>query len=256
MESLQKALANLRAYYKYNGGPNYTALADSTGLSESTVQRYLGQTLMKSPNYSSIISLAGAIGMETADLSLNRDLVDQMEKQQLADIVLELRKINVDELAANDAKWRERIAADQDAHRDDLRRANASSAEHLASVHKLHAEQIAHIHESYRAQMEQMRKASEQQLAHALDAQRSQSLHVQQENAAQIAALKDIAATQKEADEKSKDYLRRQVFFWRVFSLLILSALILLLIADVTNPTRGWIRFISDSLKLSYHTFG
>lgn len=255
MESLQKALANLRAHYKEHGGPSYAAIVDSSGLSESTVQRYLSATAIKNPNYNSIIAIAAAIGMETADLSINRDLVDQMDKQQLANLALELRKMNVDELNSNDAKWRERLDAEQLAHREELRRTNEASAEHLASVHKLHAEQIAGIHDSYRVQMEQMRKASEQQVAHALQTHQSQAAHLQQASAAQLATLQQISETQKAADEKSKDYLRRQVLFWRIFSILILAALILLLIADVMNPTRGWIRFISDGLRLSFHTF-
>lgn len=267
MESLQKALSNLRLYYKEHGGPNYPSIVDSTGLSESTVQRYLGTTIIKNPNYSSIISIATAIGMETTDLSINRDLVEQMDKQQLTDLVLELRKINIEELNSNDSKWRERLDSEQQAHRDEvlslnqehsseIRRINAANAEHIASVHKLHADQIASIHDSYRIQIEQMRKANEQQVAHALETHQAQSAHIQNASAVQLETLKKISETQKAADEKSKDYLRRQVLFWRVFSILIITAFILLLIADVTNPTRGWIRFISDRINLTYHSFG
>lgn len=255
MESLQKALANLRSHYKERGGPNYAAIVDSSGVSESTVQRYLGTAVIKNPNYNSIIAIAAAIGMETADLSINRDLVEQMDKQQLADLALELRKINVEELSANDAKWRERLDAEQQAHREELRRVNQASAEHLASVHKIHAEQIAGIHESYIAQLEQMRKSSEQQIAHALETHRSQAAHLQQTSAAQISTLQQISQTQKEADEKSKDYLKRQVLFWRVFAILLLIVMALLLIADILNPSRGWLRFISDRLNLSFHVF-
>lgn len=278
-EGLQTALSSLRAHYKDNGGPSHAVIADSTGLSEATVQRYLGAVQIKVPNYNSIVSIATVIGMTTSDLSLNKDVVDVLPKEQLADLVLELRKMNIDELARNDEKWRERLDDEKRTHSEDIRHlsdAHANEMQHADETHaaqieriqQMHNDQLMAVHASYKAQMEQMRTANsallaqlqdasakhdaqrlesdQKQIEHVQQSAQQQIDHVQQSAQQQYDALQRLAETQKAADEKSKTYLKRQVLVWKIISFLLIAVLILLLVADLRNPDKGWIKFIGS----------
>lgn len=269
-EGLQTALTSLRTHYKDNGGPSHASIADSTGLSEATVQRYLGTAQLKVPNYNSIVSIATVIGMNTADLTLGQDVVDILPKEELADLVLELRKMNIDELARNDAQWRERLDAEKAAHSDDIQhlteahvkerqRSDEAHDAQIERIQRMHAEQLKEVRESYVAQMEQMRTAnsalvaqmqdsSSKHDAQRLEAAQQQAEHIQQTSKEQYAMLQQFAKTQKDADEKSKAYLKRQIRTWKVIAFLFATALILLLAVDLANPNRGWIRFIGSKL--------
>lgn len=236
MDSLQKALSNLRLHYKDKGGPSYSLIADSTSLSESTVQRYLGTAHIKAPNYDSIVAIAAVIGMGTADLTISKELVDQIEnKDDLRELILELRKLNIEELSRNDAQWRERLDAAKEAHSDDLK--------HLTDAHNA---QIERIQQLYADQLRQMTVISDSQAAQLLDAHHKESEHIQQTAAQQYESLETLAKTQKEADERSKTYLKRQVRTWKIISFLLVFVLILLLIVDLKNPNKGWIKFIGS----------
>ncbi len=228
MDTLQKSLASLRAYYKAHGGPSYTVIADSAGLSESTVQRYLGGVQMKQPSYDSILAIATVIGMGTADLSLNRELVDEIEnKEQLRDMIMELREMNIEELARNDAQWRER----------------------MNEVVSAHNEQTAHLQKVYAEQLGQTTRVSEEQITQLLASHQKQEDTIRETARVQYESLRKLAETQKEADERAKAYLKRQVRTWKIVSFLFALALILLLIVDLKHPDRGWIKFIGG-LKL------
>ncbi len=232
MDGLQKALSSLRAYYKSNGGPSHANIADAAGLSESTVQRYLGGAQIKQPSYDSILAIASAIGMGTADLTLNRELVDEIEnKEQLRDMIMELRQLNIEELARNDDHWRERM---------DQERAN-------------HNEQLAHLQQVYAEQLGQITKVSNDQSAQMLANHQEQERHIQETARVQYEALQAFAKEQKAADENAKAYLKRQIRTWKIISFLLVFAFILLLIVDLTNPTRGWLRMISGLKLFSWH---
>lgn len=232
MDGLQKALANLRAHYKSNGGPSHANIADAAGLSESTVQRYLGGAQIKQPSYDSILAIASAIGMGTADLTLSRELVDEIEnKDQLWDMIMELRQLNIEELARNDAQWRDRL---------DQERAT-------------HNEQLAHLQQVYAEQLSQMTKVSNDQSAQMLANHHEQERHLQETARVQYEALQTFAEKQKAADENAKAYLKRQVRTWKIISFMLAAALILLLILDISNPTRGWIKMIGGLKLFSMH---
>lgn len=292
-DELQAALSTLRAHYKDNGGPSHAMIADSTGLSESTVQRYLSAVQIKTPNYSSIVSIAAVIGMETSDLIFGKDVVDILPKEDLVDLVMELRKMNIEELARSDEKWRERLDAENHAHSEDIRhlsaahteearRADEAHAAHIERIQQMHNDQLMAVHASYKAQMEQMRTANsallaqlqdagakhdsqlqeseqlriahvqqsaQQQIAHVQQSAQQQIDHIQQTASKQYEALEALAKTQKDADEKSKAYLKRQIRTWKIISFLLVFVLILLLVVDLKNPDRGWIKFIGG-LKL------
>lgn len=280
-EGLQNALSSLRAHYKDNGGPSHAVIADSTGLSEATVQRYLGVAQIKVPNYNSIVSIATVIGMTTSDLSLSKDVVDVLPKEQLADLVLELRKMNIDELARNDEKWRERLDDEKrthsedikhlsDAHVEEMQRTSEAHAAQIERIQQMHNDQLMAVHASYKAQMEQMRTANsallaqlqdagvkhdaqlqeseQQRIDHVQQSAQKQIDHIQQSAQQQYDALQHLAETQKEADEKAKVYLKRQIRTWKIIAFMVVAVLILLLIVDLKNPDKGWIKFIGSKL--------
>lgn len=231
MDSLQKSLSNLRAYYKEHGGPNFSAIADASGLSDSTVSRYLGKDVIKTPNYDSIVSIATVIGMGTEDLTLNKELVDQIEnKEQLRELILELRKINIEELSRRDDQWRDRLDAEKQAHSEDIR--------HLTEAHNAQLERLQRV---YADQMAELTSAS-------LGVHQKESDHIQQTAQMQYESLQKIAETQKDADERAKAYLMRQVRTWKIISFLLVFTLILLLVVDLRNPDKGWIKFIGSKL--------
>lgn len=231
MDSLQKSLSNLRAYYKEHGGPNFSAIADASGLSDSTVSRYLGKDVIKTPNYDSIVSIATVIGMGTEDLTLSRDLVNQIEnKEQLRDMIMELRKLNIEEMSRCDAQWRDRLDAEKQAHSEDIRR--------LTETHNAQLERLQRV---YADQMAELTSAS-------LGVHQKESDHIQQTAQMQYESLQKIAETQKDADERAKAYLMRQVRTWKIISFLLVFTLILLLVVDLRNPDKGWIKFIGSKL--------
>lgn len=240
MGALQKALSDLREHYKANGGPSYAVLAGATGLSESTVQRYLSPNVtLKCPNYENILSLATALGMGTEDLTLDRELVDEIEnKEQLRDMIMELREMNIEELARNDAQWRDRLNAEMTTHNESLR-----------TIAAAHDEQFAHLQQVYAEQLGQLTSVSNEQTAQMLATHQEQERRIQETARQQYEALQAFADKQKDADERAKAYLKRQVRTWKIVSFLFALSLILLLIVDLKNPDRGWIKFIGG-LKL------
>lgn len=214
-----------------SGGPSYAAIADSSGLSESTVQRYLGTSPLKMPNYDSIVAIATVIGMGTEDLTLSRDLVNQIEnKEQLRDMIMELRKLNIEEMSRCDAQWRDRLDAEKQAHSEDIRRLTETHNAQLERLQSVYADQLA-----------QLSGAS-------MSVHQKESDHIQQTAQMQYESLQKIAETQKDADERAKAYLKRQVRTWKIISFLLVLTLILLLVVDLTNPNRGWIKFIGSNL--------
>lgn len=281
IESLQKSLSSLRSYYEKNGRkPAPAKIAEFIGdaeISQTTVQRYLGKEDLKRPSYSKILAIGNALGMNTDDLSLDEDALRDMDNEQLQSTVVQISKHSVEMLSSNDQNWRERLEeldkkhAEEirhltDAHNEEIRnlakanadekkRVNEEHNAHVARLQEMHNDQILTVHESYKVQMQQMREANANNIAQMLDAHQQQVEHIQKTNDTQLKALQDISQTQKEADEKSKAYLKSLVRFWRVFSIALLAALILLLVADVLNPSRGWLQFISGRINLSYHPF-
>lgn len=276
MESLQKALSHLRTWYKNHGGPSYPQIADTAGVSESTVQRYLSGEPVKRPNYTTIVSIGAALGMTTSDLSLSEDVVQAMEKSQLESLALELRKLNIEELSAqreaDDARWRERLNADQEKylgriellnkqHAEEMIRLKDAHAEEMKRTNDAHESHIMQIHRMYDGQMESMRAANAKQVEAMLDGHARQIEAVQKLDQAQQDAVQIMAAKQKEADEKSKDFLKGRIEQLDkrsktkdriIFSLL--AVIFLLFVVDFLHPSLGWIRRISTTL-FSYHNF-
>lgn len=265
MEGLQKALVHLRAWYKERGGPSYSQIADSAGVSESTAQRYLSDDPVKRPNYTTIVSIASTLGMTTADLSLSKDIVEGMEKDQLANLVLELRRINIDELSAqrdaDDARWRERLSADQEKYMARIELLNKEHADEMARTKQAHAEEIQRTNAAHQAHILQIHQMYEKQFATMIDGYHRQIDSVQKIDLAQQETVRSMAETQKAADEKSKDFLKGRIEQLDkrsktkdkiIFSLIF--CIVLLFVVDFFVPSMGWIRRLSSTL-FSYHTF-
>ena len=164
-------------------------------------------------------------------LTLSKELVDQIEnKDQLRELILELRKINIEELSRRDDQWRDRLDAEKQAHSEDIR--------HLTEAHNAQLERLQRV---YADQMAELTSAS-------LGVHQKESDHIQQTAQMQYESLQKIAETQKDADERAKAYLKRQVRTWKIISFLLVFTLILLLVVDLRNPDKGWIKFIGSKL--------
>ena len=285
MESLSKALSSLRTWYKEHGnGMPYSAIVDATGLSESTVQRYLNPKSVINPSYNNILAIASAIGMEASELSFSREMVEHMDKQQLAELVLEIRKFGAEELRASreadDARWRERLISEKQAHVEDLRHLNQSHIEdmqrmkdehaaEMARSHEAHNEHVLQIHKMYDRQMESIRAANAAQISAMLEGHARQLESVQSLDQAQRNAVQEMAVAQKDADEKSKDFLKAEISQrdsriaaldhrdnvknMIIFSLIII--IFLLFFIDFMLPNAGWIRNFSTRM-FSYYPYG
>lgn len=311
---VKESLQRLRAYYAENKGrlPSQQKIADMAGLSEATVQRTLsGQT--DSAKFETIMRIAPVIGMQTSDLNITDESIESMDKADLMALVLALRKINIQELAAqreaDDTRWRERLHSDQtkyeeeittinrehaeemrrlsQLHADEMKRANALHVEEMKRLNAEHTQEmkratdsheshVTQIHEMYARQMDSMRTVNARQIETMLEGHSQQIKNVQSLDQAQQQTVQEMARVQKEADEKSKEFLKSEIAQRdsriaeldrrdkeknrrdRVKNIIIFSliALIFLLFfADFLMPSVGWIRRVTSTL-FSYHHFG
>lgn len=145
--ALQDALENLRKRYRDRGEyPTRSVIAEKSGLSDATVQRYLAEKHYDSPKYDNIVAIARAIGLQTSDLSIDQELANQMDKKESDNVVLEMRRLNIEELKRtmdDEAdKWRERLDAERKAHMQEIINLNKAHAEEIAVLNKLHAEEM------------------------------------------------------------------------------------------------------------------
>lgn len=292
MPITKDALKRLRTHYNENKDrlPSQQKIADQAGLSESTVQRALaGQT--ESIKYETIARIAPIIGMGTEELGINDETVESLDNNDLQALVLALRDMNMRELAAqrkaDDERWRERLNADQEKylariellnkqHTDEMIRMKDAHAEEMRRSNAAHEAHVVQIHKMYDGQMESMRAANARQIELMLDGHARQIEAVQDIERAQHEIVQRMADTQKNADEKSKEFLKSEIAQrdsrvaeldardkenirrdrtknMIIFSLIAL--IFLLFIYDFMMPNMGWIRRMTGVL-LSYHTFG
>lgn len=275
---VKEALKRLRSHYAENKDamPSQQRIADMTGLSESTVQRVLSGT-SDNIKYATIMQIAPAIGLSTADLGINKETVEALNNEDLQALVLALREINLRELAAqreaDDARWRERLDADQGKHQqriellttqhgEEMRRMTSAHADEMKRCRDRHDEHVGQIHAMYDRQMESMRSANAKQIELMLDGHRTQLVSMQKIDSAQQETVLSIYNTQKDADEKSKEYLkgrieqldkRSKVKDRIIFGLIF--CIVLLFVADFFLPSIGWIRRLTSTM-FSYHYFG
>ena len=210
---MEKSLMELRELYQNRGCPPIEQVAEAADLSTSTAQRYLNG-FVKRADYTKIVSLRRALGDEGEVLSssIDPELVRKMDDtDQLQALVLEMRQINISELNVT------RAAINQEWER----RLDSIVRTHVAEI-----ERLEHAHERER-----------------------DTLHKTQSE--QLNVLRELCDTQKRADERSKDYLKRQIFLWRIIALVLFTVLIALLVADILNPTKGWVRMLGSWMSIN-----
>lgn len=274
---VKEALKRLRTHYNDNKDamPSQQKISDMTGLSESTVQRALSGSA-DNVKYSTIMQIAPAIGLSTADLGISKETVEALSNEDLQALVLALREINLRELAAqreaDDTRWRERLDADQKKyhqrmelittqHAEEMRRMTSAHADEMKRCRDRHDEHVSQIHAMYDRQMESMRSANAKQIELMLDGHRTQLESMQKIDSAQQETVLSIYNTQKSADEKSKEYLKGRIDQLDkrsktkdkiIFALIF--CITLLFVADFFLPSIGWIRRLSSTM-FSYHNF-
>lgn len=278
MPITKEALQRLRAHYNEhkNRLPSQQKIADQAGLSESTVQRALsGQT--ENIKYETIARIAPVIGMSTEELGISEENIVALDNDDMRALVIALRDINMRELAnqreADDTRWRERLDSDQKKHHqrielltsqhaDEMARISAAHNEEMKRCRDRHDEHITQIHSMYDRQMESMRAANAKQVELMLEGHRAQLDSVQKIDHAQQETVRSIYNTQKDADEKSKEYLKGRIEQLDkrsktkdkiIFALIF--CITLLFVADFFLPSIGWIRRLTSTM-FSYHTFG
>ena len=211
---MENKLKDVRDLYRDQGCPSIEVVAERANLSRSTTQRYLSG-MVKAPDLTKIIALERALGRDSGDIAAevaSPEVVHKIEDpDQLRTLILQMHEISSDELETANKGWRARLDAADRAHREELVRMSES-----------HNAQLLHMQDVKRAQIEQM-----------------QTVHVEQ-----MDMIRQLAATQKEADEKSKDYLRRQVLLWRIIAFVIFIVLLTLVTFDLVNPDRGYFYFV------------
>lgn len=275
---VKEALKKLRAHYSEHKDamPSQQRIADMTGLSESTIQRVLsGQT--DNIKYATIMQIAPAIGLSTSDLGINKESIEALNNEDLQALVLALREINMRELSAqrevDDARWRERLDSDQKKyqqriellttqHAEEMHRMTSAHADEMKRCRDRHDEHVSQIHSMYDRQMESMRSANAKQIELMLDGHRTQLESMQKIDSAQQETVLSIYNTQKNADEKSKEYLKGRIEQLDkrsktkdkiIFALIF--CITLLFVADFFLPSMGWIRRLTSTM-FSYHYFG
>lgn len=285
MPLTKDALKRLRAHYNENKDrlPSQQRIADQSGLSESTVQRALtGQT--ESIKYETIARIAPIIGMGTEELGISEETVESLDNNDLQALVLALRDMNMRELAAqrkaDDERWRERLNADQEKylaridllnaqHADAMSRLKDAHGDEMNRANSAHEAHVVQIHQMYDKQMESMRQANAKQMELMLDGHARQIEAVQKVDQAQQEAVQRMANTQMAADEKSKDFLKKEIDQRdsRLVSLdkrdkvknaiifCLIAMIFLLFIVDFFMPSIGWIRRMTSTL-FTYHYFG
>lgn len=271
MPITKDALQRLRTHYNANKGtlPSQQKIADQAGLSESTVQRALsGQS--ENIKYETIARIAPIIGMGTEELGITDETVDALDNNDLQALVLALRDMNMRELAAqrkaDDDRWRERLNSDQEKyatriellnqeHSAEMVRTKEAHMDEIKRTNAVHERHVSQIHEMYDRQMESMRTANSRQMELMLDGHARQIESVQSVDRAQLESVQNMSIKQKEADEKSKEFLksriaeldhRSKVKDYIIFGLL--AVIFLLFLVDFMHPTLGWIRRMSNSL--------
>lgn len=285
MPIAKEALKKLRSHYSSNKDsmPSQQKIADMSGLSESTVQRALSNGT-DSIKFETVMRIAPVIGMTTEDLGISDEAVAAMDNDDMRALVIALREINIRELAAqrdaDDTRWRERLDSDQKKHHELIKLLSAQHASEIANIsashndemkrcRERHDEHVAQIHQMYDRQMESMRQANAKQMEMMLEGHAKQIQAIQTVDAAQQEAVQRMANTQMSADEKSKDFLKKEIDQRDsrimaldkrdkvknaiIFSLI--AMVFLLFFIDFMMPHAGWIRRITSTL-LSYHTFG
>ena len=285
MDSLVRALSNLRTWYKEHGnGMPYSAIVDATNLSESTVQRYLNPKNSINPSYENILAIASAIGMKASELEFSREIAEQMDKQQLTDVIVELRKMSLEELAstreADDARWRERLNQEKITHTNELSRLHQTHMEEMQRMkdehteemkrcHEAHADHVLQIHQMYDKQMESMRSANSKQMELMLDGHARQIEAVQSLNQAQRDSMQSMSLAQKSADEKTKDFLQGEInqrdgrlksmdkrdHVKNMIIFALIAMIFMLFFIDFMINDNGWIRRVTTRM-FSYHYFG
>lgn len=166
--ALQDALEIVRKKYRERGEyPTRSKIAEVTGLSDSSVQRYLADKPYDHPKYENILSIARAIGLQTSDLALEPEVAKQMDKRESDNVVLEMRRLNIEELKRTmddeAEKWRERLDAERKAHMDEIVHLNKAHAEEIANLNKIHAEEMKR---AIAANQENLRIAQETHAQH------------------------------------------------------------------------------------------
>lgn len=285
MPITKDALKRLRAHYNENKDrlPSQQRIADQSGLSESTVQRALtGQT--ESIKYETIARIAPIIGMGTEELGISEETVESLDNNDLQALVLALRDMNMRELAAqrkaDDERWRERLNADQEKylaridllntqHADAMSRLKDAHGDEMNRANSAHEAHVVQIHQMYDKQMESMRQANAKQMELMLDGHSRQIEAVQRVDQAQQEAVQRMANAQMAADEKSKDFLKKEIDQRdsRLISLdkrdkvknaiifSLIAMIFLLFFIDFMMPHAGWIRRMTSTL-FSYHYYG
>lgn len=218
---MEKTLDDLRAVYHAHPDLSLEQIADRADLSRSTVQRYLSGPI-KNPDYFKILAIRRALVPDEEDkptaAMVDPEVVGRIDDaDQLRSLVLHLRQINIDELATTNAEWRARLDAADKAH-----------AQELARMAETHNAQILHLQDSKRAQIDQLQRSHDEQ----------------------IEMFRQLTTVQKQGDERSKSYLRRQILLWRVIAFILFAVLLVFFILDVRNPGLGWLRRIGTMFSV------
>lgn len=203
----------LRELYQDRGCPPIEQVAEAADLSTSTVQRYLNG-FVKRADYTKIVSLRRALGDdgEVLSSSIDPEIVKRMDDtDQLQALVLEMRQINISELNVT------RAAINQEWEK------------RLDSIVRTHVAEIERLERAHERERDTLHKTQLEQLN----------------------VLRELCDTQKRADERSKDYLKRQIFLWRIIALVLFAVLIALIVADILNPTKGWVRMLSSWMSIN-----
>ncbi|MBQ7886403.1 MAG: helix-turn-helix domain-containing protein [Clostridia bacterium] len=285
MPITKDALKKLRSHYSANKDslPSQQRIADMSGLSESTVQRALsGNT--DSIKFETVMRIAPVIGMTTEDLGVSDDAVAAMDNDDMRALVIALREINIRELAAqreaDDVRWRERLDSDQRKHHERIEMLGKQHTQEIASIvsahnsemqrcRERHDEHVTQIHQMYDRQMESMRQANAKQMEMMLEGHAKQIEAIQTVDAAQQEAVQRMANTQMAADEKSKDFLKKEITqrdsrikaldkrdtVKNVIIFSLIAMIFLLFIVDFFMPSVGWIRRTTQTL-FGYHYYG
>jgi transcriptional regulator with XRE-family HTH domain len=191
--ALQEALESLRRHYRDRGcQPPRSTIVEHTGISETTVQRYLSDKPYENPTYKTIFAIAAEIGLQTEDMALSADAIKGIETAAQNELILSLRELNIkelaDALAANDDKWRSRLDSEKDAqlnlirqmaqtHADEIRRLNETHAAEVQRIHEANSKHTAQIQQLYAEQIKILLEASHAQTAQILQAVQGQGRH-------------------------------------------------------------------------------
>jgi len=144
---LQEVLDVVKKKYRENREyPSRSKIAEDSNLSESTVQRYLSDKYYGHLKYENILAIGRAIGLQTGDLTLSPEVIEQMDKRKSDNVILEMQRLNIEELKLmmddEAEKWRERLDAERKAHTEEILHINKAHAEEIANLNKIHAEEM------------------------------------------------------------------------------------------------------------------